>query len=83
MTPGLLRDVLLSCALLNYGVLLLWFLVFSLAHDWLYRLHGRWFRLSPEQFDAAHYTGMAIYKVGILLLNLAPYAALTLIGDRP
>jgi hypothetical protein len=73
------RDVLLWCTLINYAVLFCWFLLFRVAHDRLQRLHGRWFRLSAEQFDTVHYAGMAIYKVGILLVNLAPYVALLII----
>ena len=67
------RKALLWCTVINYGVLLVWFLVFMLAHDWMYGLHGLWFHLSREQFDALHYGGMALYKIGILLLNLVPY----------
>ena len=70
------RDFLLWCAVANYGVLLLWFVVFVWAHDWMLRLHGRWFRLSSEHFDAIHYIGMSIYKIGVLLFNIVPYAAL-------
>jgi hypothetical protein len=80
MTIDMVRDVLLWCTVLNYGILLLWFLVFSLAHDWMYRFHGRWFRVSPEQFDGIHYAGIAFYKVGIFLFNLIPYAALRIVG---
>lgn len=80
MTIDVLWDVLLWCTVLNYGLLLLWFLVFSLAHDWMYRFHGRWFRVSPEQFDAIHYAGIAFYKVGIFLFNLIPYVALRIVG---
>lgn len=80
MTLEMIRGALLWCAAINYGLLLLWFLFFLLAHDWLHRLHGRWFRLSVEQFDALHYAGMAFYKIGILLLNLVPYVALRLVG---
>jgi hypothetical protein len=43
------------------------------------RLHGRWFRLSDERFDAIHYAGMTIYKIGILLFNLMPYVALRIV----
>ncbi|WP_407656543.1 DUF6868 family protein [Methyloglobulus morosus] len=43
--------------------------MFTLAHDWMYRLNCRWFKLSVETFDALHYAGMAVYKIGILLLN--------------
>jgi len=53
------------------------FVAFFAAHDWLFSLHGRFgFRLSAEQFDFAHYLGMAIYKLGIILFNLVPYLAL-------
>ena len=57
-------------------MLLIWFAVFTLAHDRLYRLHNRWFAVSRETFDALHYGGMAVYKIGVLLLNVAPLAAL-------
>jgi len=75
-----LGEFLLWCTILNYLVLLLWFLAFFLAHDWMFRLHGRWFRLTATQFDALHYGGMAVYKVGILLLNLVPYIALNIVA---
>ena len=42
------------------------------GHDVIYRMHTRWFRLSRESFDALHYGAMAFYKLGILLLNVAP-----------
>jgi hypothetical protein len=48
----------------------------------MFRLHGRWFRLSAEHFDTVHYGGMAVYKIGVLLFNLAPYAALTIVGSK-
>jgi len=75
-----LRDALLWCAVINYGVLLVWFLFLILARDFMHRLHGRWFRLSSEQFDIIHYGGMAIYKLGIILFNLVPYVALRIVG---
>lgn len=68
-------DFLLWCLVVNYAVLLLWFLVFRLAHDGLYRLHTSWFGLSGTQFDAIHYSGMALYKICILVFNLVPYIA--------
>jgi len=76
MTSEAVRSFLLWCAVINYGILLLWFLVFVFAHGWMYRLHGRWFQLSREQFDALHYAGMSIFKVGIMLFNLVPCVVL-------
>ncbi len=76
MTPESLRAFFLCCTLLNYAILLWWFLVFRFAHDWMFRLHGRWFRLDAGQFDAMHYAGMAAYKIGIFLFALVPWIAL-------
>jgi hypothetical protein len=73
------RDILFWCTVINYGLLLVWFLVFVFAHEWMFRMHTRWFRITLEQFDAIHYATMAIYKVGIMLFNLAPYVALLIV----
>ena len=80
MSIAATRSFLLWCTVIDYGVLLVWFLVFVLAHDWLFRLHGTWFRLSREQFDALHYSGMSIFKIGILLFNLVPLVALSILN---
>ena len=79
MTIATLREVLLWCAVTNYGVLLWWVLLFTLAHDWVSRLHSRWFCLPPNRFDAIHHAGIAQFKVGILVFNLVPYLALGLV----
>jgi len=76
MTVELIRNVLGWCTVINYGLLLVWFVFFMLARDWIYQLHGRWFNISHQNFDAIHYSGMAIYKIGIFLLNLVPYIVL-------
>ena len=80
MNVKIAEGVLLWCGAINYGLLLIWFLFFTLAHDRLFRITGRWFRLSVEQFDALNYLGIAVYKIGIILLNLVPYVALRIIG---
>lgn len=80
MSIELTRRFLLGCTVINYGILLVWFLMFVFARDWMRRFHGRWFRLSDEQFDALHYAGMAIYKIGILLFNLVPLVVLWIVG---
>ena len=79
MTVEIIRDVLAWCTVINYALLLLWFLVFSLAHDWLYRVHGKWFTVSVENFDAIHYAGMAFFKLCIFLFSLTPYLALRIV----
>ncbi len=80
MNMTIAQDFLLWCLAINYGVLLVWFMAFRFGHAWLYNLHGQWFRLSEERFDAIHYGGMAVYKVGVLLFNVTPYIALRIIA---
>jgi len=78
MTTSDSKEVLLWCLGVNYGVMLVWFGAFVSAHDWMYRLHTRWFKLPVETFDAIHYAGLAIYKIGVILFNLVPLIALYL-----
>ena len=74
------RNFLLWCTAINYGILLVWFLFFALGRDWIQGIHGRWFHLSGDQFDAIHYAGMAIFKIGILLFNVVPLVVLCIVG---
>lgn len=77
MTVADWQAFLLWCLGLNLGLLLWWFALFSWAHDAIYRLHSRWFKLSVEAFDAVHYGGMALYKILIFMFLLMPWLALT------
>ena len=80
MTLVMLRKTLAWCAVINVGLLLWWFLFLILAHDWTYRFHTKWFKLSVEQFDTIHYKCMALFKTSILVFNLVPYFALGIVG---
>lgn len=82
MSIELARAFLLWCTIINYGILLVWFLVFALGHDWILLIHGRWFRLSRDQFDALHYAGMSVFKIGIILFNLVPVIVLCIVAGK-
>lgn len=47
------QDALFWCAIMNFGLLAVWSLLFVLPHERLHRLLGKWFRVSVEQFDTA------------------------------
>ncbi|MFL6449491.1 MAG: DUF6868 family protein [Bryobacteraceae bacterium] len=82
MSIEVARHALLWCAVMNYILLAIWSILFVLSHEWLYRLSARRFRLTAEQFDAVNFAGIVFYKVGIFLLNLVPFLALTFVrGD--
>jgi len=80
MTLESIRAALGWCTVINLGLLIVWWLFITLAHDWIYRVHGKWFNLAKERFDTIHYAGMALFKIGILLLNLVPYLSLRIVG---
>ena len=80
MTVQMVRNAFLWCFIINTGLLLWWFLMFSLARDWIYRMHGRWYSIPEDRFDSIHYTGIMIFKIAIFMFNLVPYIALCIVG---
>jgi hypothetical protein len=82
VTTNEIKSFLLWCVVLNYAILFIWFGVFVFAHDWMYGIHDRWFKLSMDSFDAIHYAGLSVYKIGTILFNLVPLVALCLVSRR-
>jgi hypothetical protein len=80
MTIEVLRAALGWAALLNMGLLLFWFGIFMVAHDWMYKVQGNWFKMSQEQFDTTHYKLMGFYELSIFVVLLGPYLALRIVG---
>lgn len=76
MSLEVCRAALGWCTVINVSLLIWWAAIFWLAHDWMYSYHRKIAKLSVEAFDAIHYGGIALYKLGILLFNLVPYLAL-------
>ena len=81
MTPFEIKQILLWSTCINYAILFTWFFVFMVARNTLYFFHARFFRLTVDTFDAIHYAGMGIYKLSILMFNLVPWLAITIIGN--
>ena len=80
MTVEMLKGILAWSAVLNVGILLWWFLFIVLAHDWVYKMHSKFFSIQREQFDAIHYAGIAFYKVCIFTFFIVPYLAIRIIS---
>ena len=80
MNIELVRSFFLWSTIINAAVLWVWFAFFAVTGGGMHRFHGRWFKLTPEQFHAVHYGGMAVYKIGIILFNAVPYIVLLIIA---
>lgn len=81
MTLIEIREILLWCTLINFGVLLWWLFFITLAHDWTYKVHSQFFQITLHRFDSMHYAGMMAYKLAIILFNLVPYFAIGLVAE--
>jgi len=73
-------EFLLWSLAINYGILLVWLAALTWFREPIRRLHGRWFSLSDQVFDAIHYGAMAAYKLAIFIFNLTPLLAIQLLG---
>ena len=65
--------------IINYSILLVWFLMISFASDFMYTIHSKWFHIPREKFHSINYMWMGFYKLSIFLFNLAPYIAIQII----
>ena len=74
-----IRTVLGWCSLINIILLLFWFGAFVWCRKCIHTLHGRWFKLSAEQFDVVHYCGMAFFKIIVYVFNIIPWIALHIV----
>ena len=81
MTLEILRSFFGWCALINVALILWWALFIMFASDWVYRMHGRFFKgLARESFDAIHYAGLAFFKIIVFVFNFVPWIALHIVA---
>jgi hypothetical protein len=80
MTLELIRSVLGWCALINMGLLLFSFFMIIAMRSMIHKIHGRWFKLSPEQFDMALYRALVGMKTSVFIFNIAPWIALHIVA---
>jgi len=68
------------CTLINVGLLMLTFLFITAARPLIVGLHSKLFGIAEAELPAAYLQYLAIYKIGIILLNLVPYIALKIMS---
>lgn len=79
MTLELLVTQLLGwCTVINFGLLLLSTIALLIAGPWVERIHGKLFRLPPEDLRPIYFRYLATMKLLWLFFNLTPYLALRL-----
>jgi hypothetical protein len=76
-----LRHFFALCTVINYVILIVWFLAIAFARVPISRLHRRFFDLPVDKFNSINYLGISFYKIGILLFNLVPYLVLWIMAE--
>ena len=79
MSVEIITKVLAWCTTINLALLILWAILFRTSRGWIFRIHGRWYSLSNDQFNAINYGAIAFYKILFLVFNLIPYLALRIV----
>ena len=70
--------------LLGLAFLLLWFLLYLIAPDWMFKMNARWFNIDKRSFDLINYFGMGFVKISILVFFFFPYLAIrSMLRKRP
>ena len=80
MNISMLQAFFMWCSIINFGLLLLIFAIITLAKEWTYKMHSRWFNISKENFDLVLYCFLGFYKLLVWVFCIIPWIALSIIG---
>ena len=68
--------ILLRSFLLGLAFLLLWFILYLTAPDWMFEMNAKWFNIGKRDFDLINYFGIGFVKIVIILFFFFPYLAI-------
>jgi hypothetical protein len=74
-----LRAFFKWCTIINVALFVVSAIMILAASDFIYSAHGQLFHMPREAFDVVLYAFLGLYKIAILVFNLAPYVALRII----
>lgn len=80
MTAQTLQEFFMWCSIINFSLLMITFAMCAFAADWIYQMHSKWFSISRVAFNTILYSFLGIFKMLVLVLNVVPWIALSLIA---
>ncbi len=78
ITLEALATMLGGAFLINYAIMIIWFLIMLCAPEYFYDLNAKLFPLGRHEVALINYGGMAFMKVINLVFFLSPYLVLKL-----
>ena len=65
---------------MGFAILIIWFVMYLIGHDWAYKFHkSLWSGLTRHDFSMLNLYGMTFFKLFIFGVFLLPYFAIRLV----
>lgn len=74
-----LRNFFIGCSIINYTILILWFLFFRFARPQLQFLIEKAMNIKTDSFEIFHLFGISLYKMIIITFFVVPAVVLSFI----
>lgn len=71
-----LASILIRSFFFGLAFLLIWFISYLIAPDWMFQMNAKWFNIDQRDFELINYFGVGFLKITILLFFLIPYLAI-------
>ena len=75
-----IREFLGWCTVINFGLITFGLVKLLLIRDWASGVHTKMFGLDEASVRGAYFQYFVNYKIAILVFNLGPYIALTIMS---
>ena len=75
-----IREFLGWCTVINFGLMAFGAVKLLLIRDWASGVHAKMFGLDNASVRGAYFQYFVNYKIAILVFNLGPYIALTIMS---
>jgi hypothetical protein len=79
MDLQILTQFFMWCTIINVVLVIGTALIWLFGADFVYKMHGRFFPMPRETFNAIFYTFIGIYKLLVYVFSLVPWIALLII----
>lgn len=80
MNIEMIREFLGWCTVINYGLIIVALIKMALLRDWKKKVNAKLFGLDEASVQRAQMQFFVNYQLAIVVFNLTPYIALTIMA---
>lgn len=80
MNIEMLTTFFMWCSIINVCLLLVSFLLWIVASDWIYTLQSKWFPMPRQTLTVVFYCFIGFYKIIVYIFNIVPWVVLEIIA---